>query len=54
MCDAITDISINGKITFNIGIEWASSILPAKDVRSFNEQIIGDPQISMLKFVSSV
>lgn len=52
MCDAIADISIDGKVTFNLGIEWASSIPPADDVRSFNEQIISEPQISMLKHVS--
>ncbi|WP_333874687.1 hypothetical protein [Methylobacter sp.] len=52
MCDAITDIGIDGKVTFNVGIEWASSILPAEDVRSFNEQIISEPQINMLKHVS--
>ena len=52
MCDAISNISIDGKITFNLGIEWATSLPPADDVRSFHEQIIRDPQISMLKYVS--
>lgn len=52
MCDAISDIGLDGEVIFNVGIEWASSVLPAQDVRSFNEQIIGDPQISMLKHVS--
>lgn len=52
MCDAIADIGIDGKVKFNVGIEWASSVLPAEDVRLFNEQIISNPQISMLKHVS--
>jgi len=52
MCDAISDIGIDGKVTFNVGIEWATSVLPAEDVRSFNEQIISDPQIRILNYVS--
>jgi hypothetical protein len=52
MCDAIADIGIDGKVIFNFGIEWASSIPAAEDVRLFNEQIIGEQQISMLKHVS--
>ncbi len=52
MCDAIADIGIDGKVVFNVGIEWASSIVPAADVRLFNKQIISEPQISMLKHVS--
>ena len=52
MCDALADISIDGKVTFNLGVEWATTILPADDVRSFREQIISKPHINMLKHVS--
>lgn len=52
MCDAIAEISIDGKVDFNFGVEWASCVPPAEDVRAFQEVSIGDRQISMLKFVS--
>lgn len=52
MCDAITDISIDGKVNFNFDIEWASCVPPAEDVRAFNGLSIGERQVSMLKFVS--
>lgn len=52
MCDAIADIGLEGQISFNLGIDWASSFSPSKDVSSFKEQFIGEPQVNMLKFVS--
>jgi hypothetical protein len=52
MCDAITEISLDGAINFNFGVEWASCMPPAKDVRAFHDTLIGDRQVSMLKFVS--
>lgn len=52
MCDAITEISIDGKIDFNFGIEWASCVPPAEDVRAFHDVSIGEHQVSMLKYVS--
>jgi len=52
MCDAITEISINGKVVFNLGIKWASLMPPTEDVRSFSERVINEPQINMLKHVS--
>lgn len=52
VCDAITDISIDGKVKFNLGVEWANSIVPAEDVKEFHDVSIGEQQISMLRFVS--
>lgn len=52
MCDAIADIGLDGLITFNLGIDWASSVKPSKDVALFKERFIGEPQINMLRFVS--
>lgn len=52
MCDALTEISLDGTINFNFGVEWASCVPPAEDVRAFHDVSIGERQISMLKFVS--
>jgi len=52
MCDSIADIGLVGEIPFNFGIQWASSIPPAEDVKNFQEQSIGEPQVSILKYVS--
>lgn len=52
MCDAIAEISLDGAIEFNFGIEWASCVPPAADVQVFHDMSIGGRQVSMLKFVS--
>lgn len=52
MCDAITEISLGGAINFNFGVEWASCVPPSEDVRAFHDVLIGERQVSMLKFVS--
>lgn len=52
MCDAIADIGLDGQINYDIGIDWASSVTPSEDVSLFRELSIGEPQVSMLKFVA--
>lgn len=52
MCDAIADIGLEGQIAFRFGIDWASSFSPSEEVSLFKEQLIGEPQVNMLKFVS--
>lgn len=52
MCDAMADIGLDGKIAFDLGIDWASSVTPPEDVVLFKECFIGEPQINMLRFVS--
>jgi hypothetical protein len=52
MCDAITDISLNGEVKFSLGVEWASSISPADDVKGFQDIFIGEVEVSVLRHVS--
>lgn len=52
MCDAIADISLDGKIPYNLDIEWASALTPSDDVKNFKSQKISAPQVEMLRFVS--
>ena len=52
MCDAVADIGIQGAVAFDLGIQWASSLAPADDVKDFKQEVIGESQTSMLIHVS--
>lgn len=52
MCDAMADIGLDGSVTFDFGIDWASSVTPSEDVALFRERFIGESQVNMLRYVS--
>lgn len=52
MCDAIADISLDGKMNYDLQIEWASCITPNEDVIQFSSRRISEPEVEMLRFVS--
>lgn len=52
MCDALSDIGLEGQIAFDIGIDWAASLAPSEDVLAFQDHVIGEAQISLLKYAS--
>ena len=52
MCDALADIGLEGQVAFAIGIDWAASLAPSEDVIAFQEHVLGEAQISLLKYAS--
>lgn len=52
MCDALADIGLQGQVAFSIGIDWAASLVPSEDIIAFQERVIGEAQISLLKYAS--
>lgn len=52
MCDALADIGLEGQVSFDMEIDWASSLRPSQDVAAFGSSVIGESQVSLLKYVS--
>ncbi|MDD0841776.1 hypothetical protein [Pseudomonas sp. Gutcm_11s] len=52
MCDAIAEISLDGRMRYDIEIEWASCIAPSEDIATFRTRRIAEPEVEMLHFVS--
>ena len=52
MCDALTDIALDGQVEFDLGIDWAISLLPAEDVLSFRSGVISEKKVDILLYVS--
>jgi len=52
MCDALADIGLEGQVAFDIGIDWAASLAPSEDVLAFQDHVISEAQISVLKYAS--
>ena len=52
MCDALTQIGIGGELSFGVEIDWASILKPSDDVVTFRSLMVGEAQVSMLKYAS--
>jgi len=52
MCDALAQIGLGGELIFGVGIDWATILKPSEDVVSFRGITVGEPQVSMLNYVS--
>lgn len=52
MCDALIDIAGEEQTSFELGLEWATSLMPPADIREFAARKIGEADVSMLKFAS--
>lgn len=52
MCDAISDIGIDGRFAYKLGIDWASTIKPSEDVSLFKEQKILEHHVRVLNHAS--
>ena len=52
MCDSLSQIGLDGEVTFGININWATIIPPAQKLTSLSNVIIEKPEMQMLSFVS--
>lgn len=52
MCDALSEVGLDGQIQFDLDFTWARAIEPAQDVGSANTFRIAEPQVQILRFAS--
>lgn len=52
MCDALSEIGLDGQIQFDLDFTWARAIAPAQDVSSVKTFRIAEPQVQILRFAS--
>ena len=52
MCDALSEIGLDGQIQFDLDFTWARAIAPAADVSEAGTFRIAEPQVQVLHFAS--
>lgn len=52
MCDALSEVGLDGQIQFDLDFTWARAIAPAVDVISARTFRIAEPQVQILRFAS--
>lgn len=52
MCDALSEVGLDGQIHFDLDFSWARAIAPAEDVGSARTFRIAEPQVQILRFAS--
>ena len=52
MCDALSEIGLDGQIKFDLDFTWARVLDPAQDVKDASTFRIAEPQVQMLHFAS--
>lgn len=52
MCDALSEIGLDGQIQFGLEFTWARAIAPAPDVSEAKIFRIAEPQVQILRFAS--
>ena len=52
MCDALSEIGLDGQIQFDLDFTWARAIAPAADVSETGTFRIAEPQVQVLQFAS--
>ena len=52
MCDALSDVGIDGQIRFDLDFTWARILSPAQDVKDASTFRIAEPQVQILRFAS--
>lgn len=52
MCDALSEVGLDGELQFDLEFEWARAIPPADDVSQARTFRISEPHVQVLRFVS--
>lgn len=52
MCDALSEIGLDGQIRFDLDFTWARVLDPAQDVKNASTFRIAEPQVQILRFAS--
>jgi hypothetical protein len=52
MCDALSEVGLDGQIQFDLDFTWARAIEPAQDVGSASTFRIAEPQLQILRIAS--
>lgn len=52
MCDALSEVGLDGQINFDLDFMWARVLDPAHDVKDASTFRIAEPQVQVLRFAS--
>lgn len=52
MCDSLTSVALDGRVSFQIDVAWATILEPSRDVESFDAYTISEAEVSVLTFAS--